>query len=105
LTKTEALQELPNEVTVPLPVRYYAKRRLRPGTYREEFQRFYYQWLEWHYFPINQMQYAEGFESEPEIVEYIEDQLLIWPNFDFKIVDQDGGNYKMFQSNNELLAV
>lgn len=72
----------------PLPT-CRVKRRLKDGTYSKEYERLVWFWLDWHYFPIDNIFYAPVFSSNDEAKEHIEEQKIEWPNFDYKIIDLD----------------
>ncbi len=90
MTKLTDTPESPNESSVLPSHKYCVLRRLKKDTYRKDLERFYYHWIDWHYFPINHLMYADVFDSKEDAEKHIEKQKIEWPNFDFKIVNQDG---------------
>lgn len=73
----------------PAPAKCQVRRRMKAGTYSQEFDKYVGQWYDWHYYPLNTSMWAEVFLSHDDAQKYIDEQKKAWPNFEYEILDQD----------------
>ena len=71
------------------PKACYVRRRLKSGSYSEEFSYLVSQWFDWHYYPINVKHYADVFPDHQRAQSYIQKQKKSWPNFEYEILNLD----------------
>jgi len=86
LTKKTDSQE---SASKPAPTKCQVRRRLKPGTYSQEFDELVNQWFDWHYYPLNTPHNADIFTTQEEAQKYIDEQKLSWPNFEYEIIVLD----------------